>query len=86
MYRTAYHFVARLDVRQYGGHFQSGGARVGQQCLAAAGALLQPTLALLGEATVSSHLTLTVRLGDVPKLFAAEIGLIEGYSHKMVVH
>ncbi len=73
--------VARLQVGQHRGDFQRSRARMRQQRLLAADALLQPAIAFARELAVAGQVAAGVGLRDIPEFFAGHIRLIEGDVH-----
>jgi len=69
--------IPRLDVGQDGGHLQRCRAGVGEQSLVAAGLLLQPGVALLGEVAIACELTADMGLRDVMELLTGEVRLVK---------
>jgi hypothetical protein len=76
--------VAGLHVHQQCRHLQRRGARVRQQRLVAAGALLDPVVAALGERPISRQAPIEMGFGNVVKLLAGHVRPVEG--NVLVVH
>jgi hypothetical protein len=71
------HFVARLHLGEQRTHLQGRRSRMGQQRLAAAGAPLQPFVALAGEETVAGQVRARDRLADVVELASGDVRPVE---------
>ena len=69
--------VAAFEIEQQRGDVQRGGAGMRQQRLGAAGALLDPSMAALGEGPVAGEMIVTLRLGRISHFLAGGIGLVE---------
>ena len=70
-------FVARLDIQQQGRHLQGGGTGMGQKRLGTTGPLLKPLVASLGKRPITGQHVAELGLGNVIKLLAGHVGLVE---------
>jgi hypothetical protein len=71
-------FVALFDIEQQRGQIERGGAGVRQQCLGAAGALLDPAMAARGERAVAGKMVPALRLRSVEQFLARRVWPVEG--------
>ena len=69
--------VAAFQVEQQRGHVQRGRAGMRQQCLGAAGSLLDPLMTALGERPVAGKMIVALRLGRIDHLLAGGVRSVE---------